>query len=1198
MVAQQPSRPPTGYSAVFDFNTPRPGNGLATLIRNDIPYKKLNIQSNLQVQAFRVCINRQVTICNIYIPPNSITSLNDITNIINQLPEPMIVGGDFNSRHQLWDSLCTHPDARSSIVENALLNTPTTLINTGSATHFHTQTNTSTAIDLTMCSTDIHLDLTWSTMNDTHGSDHYPITIEIYNNEPFIPEIRYMEHRANWSLFEQETNVNVNDDIFQEYTVDELIAYFTNHIIRAANKAIPKSSNRPRPKRNPWWSTECTEAIRNRKTALRRYQRSSLLSDKITYSRARAIAKNTLLKAKRTSWQQYINSLNVNTPMSKIWKRIRKIRGTYQNIKQPYLIKDNSHITDKNDVAELLASHYERISSSNSYSNNFRRIQQREEQTPINFSTNEEIPYNSPITILELKRMLSISGNSSPGEDKLSYNMIRKSHPSCQHFLLKIYNHIFSTGVYPTQWQSSIVLSFPKPGKPHTSEENYRPISLTSCTGKLLEKIINTRLNFILEEQKSFPPNQFGFRKMQSTIDALNKFTSDINSALSNKQHTICVSFDLRKAYDTTWRHGILKAIHNIGIRGNIPILIQEFLSNRSFKTKIGNIMSDPHDLNQGVPQGSVLSCTLFSLAINNILKCIPNNIEAILYVDDLLIYCSGTFLPSIERRIQSAINKINTWADNHSFTFSAAKTNCIHFHHKRKMQPPLKLTLNRNIIPNRDSIKYLGIIVDYRMNWKEHIKNLKNDCIKRLDILKCLSHTSWGSDRTTMLRLYRAIIRSKLDYGSIIYTLAKDNVLQMLDPVHNAAIRLCTGAYRSSPVESLYCESGEPSLEKRRSQLLLQYYARTQQLPTGTAYKYIEQDNSTENTIKRAISTALTSHSIEISSIPFKYPTKPIWQTRPHMICNEHNYPKKDSRPDYHFRQLFNDHLSRFHSHQFPIYTDGAKNENGVGVSAVSLNGTKRIKLMKESSIFTAELCGILCALQIVDATQRENFIIFCDSRSALSVVEHYDSTHPLVSKIVRWLLLMRNKNKIVNFCWCPAHVGITGNEAADGEATSATVSELEVSNQQIPYRDWYPIIKRKIREKWNAEWTVICGNKLRKIKESTNTWKSTITHKRKESIILTRLRIGHTKLTHQYLMERRPQPFCEDCIVPLTVKHILTECPSNEDHRLRIFPQTRHTNPDDSLAIILAEGQDGTFNREDLFEYLRNIAIFDKII
>ena len=117
----------------------------------------------------------------------------------------------------------------------------------------------------------------------------------------------------------------------------------------------------------------------------------------IEYCRKRAIAKNVQLNAKRN----YINNLNMYTPMSKIWNRIRKIRGKYKRSPAPYLIKDDNHITDKNQIADLMTRHYLKISSSESYDASFQRKIQTMERR-IDFSTNEEYLYNSPIRELEL----------------------------------------------------------------------------------------------------------------------------------------------------------------------------------------------------------------------------------------------------------------------------------------------------------------------------------------------------------------------------------------------------------------------------------------------------------------------------------------------------------------------------------------------------------------------------------------------------------------------------------------------------------------------------------------------------------------------------------------------------------------------------------------------------------------------------
>ena len=142
----------------------------------------------------------------------------------------------------------------------------------------------------------------------------------------------------------------------------------------------------------------------------------------------------------------------------------------------------------------------------------------------------------------------------------------------------------------------------------------------------------------------------------------------------------------------------------------------------------------------------------------------------------------------------------------------------------------------HRNInIPFEPSKKFLGLIYDQKLQWKEQIETLRRKALKSLSILKILSRSHWGADRLSLLRVYRAIVRSKIDFGCQAYQPAKPKVLQQLDPIHNMAIRLCTGTFRSSPVDSLYAESGESPLYIRRMQLTLQHYMRIQRL-TGTS--------------------------------------------------------------------------------------------------------------------------------------------------------------------------------------------------------------------------------------------------------------------------------------------------------------------------------------------------------------------------
>ena len=161
-----------------------------------------------------------------------------------------------------------------------------------------------------------------------------------------------------------------------------------------------------------------------------------------------------------------------------------------------------------------------------------------------------------------------------------------------------------------------------------------------------------------------------------------------------------------------------------------------------------------------------------------------------------------------------------------------------MHFRKRLKGKPNLTLGMKPLNIVNE--VKFLGLTFDPKLTWEPHIKQLKSRTMKALSILRVLSHLSWGTDRATLLRLYRALVRSKLDYGCEVYSSATPAVLQKLDPVHNEALRICTGAFRSSPVQSLYAESGEPPLNLHRQYMNLIYYTRLMRDPRSPSFSSV----------------------------------------------------------------------------------------------------------------------------------------------------------------------------------------------------------------------------------------------------------------------------------------------------------------------------------------------------------------------
>ena len=154
-------------------------------------------------------------------------------------------------------------------------------------------------------------------------------------------------------------------------------------------------------------------------------------------------------------------------------------------------------------------------------------------------------------------------------------------------------------------------------------------------------------------------------------------------------------------------------------------------------------------------------------------------------------------------------------------------KTHCVHFSRVRGIHPDPELFINQRQISISDTAHFLGVTFDKKITFLPHILNLRTKCEKSLNILKVLSNTSWGADRVSLLKIYRAITRSKIDYACQIYGSAGNSYLKKLDTVHHSALRICSGAFRTSPVISLYVDCVEPPLNFIREQLSLELYYR-----------------------------------------------------------------------------------------------------------------------------------------------------------------------------------------------------------------------------------------------------------------------------------------------------------------------------------------------------------------------------------
>ena len=242
--------------------------------------------------------------------------------------------------------------------------------------------------------------------------------------------------------------------------------------------------------------------------------------------------------------------------------------------------------------------------------------------------------------------------------------------------MLKFFNYIYRTGI-PHQWREAKVIPLLKPGKIATLASSYRPIALTNCMCKTLEKMVNRRRQHFLESNKYFNPCQSGFRAAHCTVDSLIRLDHSARQAILLKQYCIAVFLDIEKAFDSVWHHGILLKLQAMGIKGYLPKFIQQFLSMRKISVKIGSSSSPQYPVHSGVPQGSVISPTLFTIAINDLFNKLPEQIQTSLYADDGALWIRHESLHRLEAcsLVQQGLNTIEKWSDLWGLTISPLHT-------------------------------------------------------------------------------------------------------------------------------------------------------------------------------------------------------------------------------------------------------------------------------------------------------------------------------------------------------------------------------------------------------------------------------------------------------------------------------------------------------------------------------------------
>lgn len=457
---------------------------------------------------------------------------------------------------------------------------------------------------------------------------------------------------------------------------------------------------------------------------------------------------------------------------------------------------------------------------------------------------------------------------------------------------------------------------------------------------------------------------------------------------------------------------------------------------------------------------------------------------------------------------------------------------------------------------------------LDKSLNFKEHIKTIKAKSLSKLNIIKMLRKSSYGSDPYTLLKILNTIVLPTIDYACIIYMSSSNSNLKILDPILNTGIRLALGAFRTSPANSLQAISNLPPLNIRRIKHLLNYTLKIYVMknhPIKEKVKNIEQTTSTKIKSKR-YKLFYERAEIEFEDIEKKYNITqhrveplgnakiPPWSFLNFTIDFSIAYCDKENMIPVIVEKKFLEALNKTYANHEKFYTDGSVMNTKSGFAITGNDQNIMYRICDYSSIYTCELLAIKTCIEhiIVNQSQNQKNLIICDSMSALEGLQDIYSKNILINQIRT--MITESKVK-VTFIWVPSHLNIGGNELVDSLAKSSL--NLTVSTEFfMQYSDYRTVIKKHILDIWNNYWKTGNESKLYEIQKSVSLKSLKYKIAPLDLIKWYRLRIGHCNFSHKFLIEKNSPPQCE-CGQNLTVKHIFNECTILSSSRIKFHIQ-----------------------------------------
>ena len=503
----------------------------------------------------------------------------------------------------------------------------------------------------------------------------------------------------------------------------------------------------------------------------------------------------SLITAKK---KQHIETLFLAAGNStkKQWEIINKTINTTEKREITKIQMEDGHDTEDNEkMANTMNSHFVNVSISIK-----NQTQIPNPVCTLNYETNTTM-YLRKTTPEEIKEIIeSLKTNAAPGYDRIKPNLIKKLKDTLSPILSNLINKTLIEGKFPDCLKMGKVTPIHKKG-PTNIPNNYRPITVLTVFAKILEIVLKNRLLEYLYDIRFIHDQQNGFLNKRSTQSAITNIIETIYQEIDNKKTVLAVFLDLCKAFDVVDHQILLTKMAKLGIQEKVLQIFSDYLTNRVQYTLVNDHPSSKLPVTSGVPQGSVLGPILFLIYINDICDCGLRG-KVTLFADDTALFYSGTLI-DIFQDAQGDLNKICRWTKYNYIKLNHDKCNYIIINNKLPVNN-LTLKLYDENIKRVNDTKYLGLILDSKLNFERHINKIRS----KISVL-CyhLRQHSYKFNLATKYLIYNAHVNSHLNYFAAFWGHARQQDIKKLQITQNKVIKILFNKPFRTSTCSLYSE-------------------------------------------------------------------------------------------------------------------------------------------------------------------------------------------------------------------------------------------------------------------------------------------------------------------------------------------------------------------------------------------------------